>query len=657
MAEEEEVVAVSSPAPVDHHKRKLEDLEPEETTPASDGEHVENGVTAKEVSDASEAKRPRVVDYAEPEDLAGEGGNENGKEETPQLNNSQSGEALEVEQPLTEEVSIIENAEPSVQEDEQKVNSQPDGVQLPSSTEQSENVVKPSEDDPLPVTEIPQLGETDQNLAESGTQTISRKMEVPNQMVGVLIGKAGDTIRNLQFNSGAKIQITRDADADPGATTRPVELIGTLACINKAEKLIKEVIAEADAGGSPALVARGFTLAAGVMEQIEIQVPNDKVGLVIGKGGETIKSLQTRSGARIQLVPQHLPEGDRSKERTVRVSGDKKQIDMARELIKEVMNQNIKQSTYVSNYGQQQQSYRPRGPPGPVPQWGPPRPHNAPSMPYDYHQHRGGAPYPSQNQHYPTPYGNYPPQGPPRGNFNSGWEHRPPPQMQGPPSHTGGYDYYNAQGVPPSAPRPSMPSHPQPNYNYGQQPLYSQTQPQQSYQASQPSNIPYQAPVSVAPSYGQTVVPAQQPYPYASSVPSTTTTNDGYNQQPQQQQTGYPQQVATSQPAAGFSQPGPGGYPQQAYGQYPQTQQGGAYSNQTQAYGYQGQPDPSAYAAPQVYSSAPPQAAAYAQPAAATHQGGYEQAGAYPPAAAVAQPAGGYPQQQYDASQMYGASG
>ena len=62
--------------------------------------------------------------------------------------------------------------------------------------------------------------------------------------VGVLIGKAGDTIRYLQYNSGAKIQITRDADADPNCMTRPVEIVGTLSNINKAEKLISAVIAE-----------------------------------------------------------------------------------------------------------------------------------------------------------------------------------------------------------------------------------------------------------------------------------------------------------------------------------------------------------------------------------------------------------------------------
>ncbi|KAF2290419.1 hypothetical protein GH714_012911 [Hevea brasiliensis] len=62
----------------------------------------------------------------------------------------------------------------------------------------------------------------------------------------------------------------------------------------------------------------------------KMEVPNDKVGLIIGRGGDAIKALQAKSGSRIQLIPQHLPEGDGSKERTVRVTGDRKQTEMAR---------------------------------------------------------------------------------------------------------------------------------------------------------------------------------------------------------------------------------------------------------------------------------------------------------------------------------------
>ncbi|KAG0486997.1 hypothetical protein HPP92_009092 [Vanilla planifolia] len=169
--------------------------------------------------------------------------------------------------------------------------------------------------------------------------TSSRKIEIPNNKVGVLIGKSGETIRYLQMNSGAKIQITRDADSDPESSTRPVELIGSLENISKAEQLIKDVIAEADAGGSPALVARGFNTPHSGGEQTEIQVPNEKVGMIIGKGGETIKNLQTKTGARIQLLPQHLSERDSSKVRTIRITGNKKQVESAKEMIKDVMNQ------------------------------------------------------------------------------------------------------------------------------------------------------------------------------------------------------------------------------------------------------------------------------------------------------------------------------
>lgn len=35
---------------------------------------------------------------------------------------------------------------------------------------------------------------------------------------------------------------------------------------------------------------------------MEIKVPNDKVGVIIGRGGETIKSMQTKSRARIQVI-------------------------------------------------------------------------------------------------------------------------------------------------------------------------------------------------------------------------------------------------------------------------------------------------------------------------------------------------------------------
>lgn len=60
----------------------------------------------------------------------------------------------------------------------------------------------------------------------------------------MLIGKAGDTIRNMQKLSGARIQIVKDSDIAPDATTRAVEILGSVESIDKAEQLIRDVLAE-----------------------------------------------------------------------------------------------------------------------------------------------------------------------------------------------------------------------------------------------------------------------------------------------------------------------------------------------------------------------------------------------------------------------------
>lgn len=75
-------------------------------------------------------------------------------------------------------------------------------------------------------------------------QGTTKKIDIPNMRVGVIIGKGGETIKYLQLQSGAKIQVTRDMDADPNAATRTVDLTGTPDQISKAEQLINDVLQE-----------------------------------------------------------------------------------------------------------------------------------------------------------------------------------------------------------------------------------------------------------------------------------------------------------------------------------------------------------------------------------------------------------------------------
>ncbi|XP_027360027.1 far upstream element-binding protein 1-like isoform X2 [Abrus precatorius] len=702
MAEEEVVAPAASPVPSDH-KRKLEDLQsqpqPAEQHPlesnANSNSDADNADMA--VPDETENKRPRLDDHRDglananghQDEQVDEPGKETGEGSvlenvTPDdgqavsndpleatTNEQISGEIAEAAdaKELRVEDSGQENAEEPSKETEQP--SQDSTEQDASSGDKQPN----SADTPLHNAEVPydkQDAAAEQKQLTSGSEITTRKIDVPNNKVGVLIGKAGDTIRYLQYNSGAKIQITRDADADPHSTTRSVELIGSLESIEKAEKLMTAVIAEADAGGSPSLVARGLSPAQATVgsEQIQIQVPNEKVGLIIGRGGETIKGLQTKSGARIQLIPQHLPEGDDSKERTVQVTGDKRQIEIAQELIKEVMSQPVKPS--IGGFGQQ--GYRPpRGSGGP-PQWGQRGSHFGHPTAYDY-QHRG--PYPSHNQPYaPPPYGSYAQHMAPRSSFGSGWEQRPHHSFQGPPPHNGGYDYYGGQGghlpdAPPSAqlpssapphgagpsPLPSMGPNPaQVNYNYGQpqgqdyghQAPYTQAGvPQQGYgHGYDESKFENRAPTQHP--YGGHVN-SQTTYPHAGAQPNFAAPQQ-YGKPPLY---GMPSQGQPPQsyghPRAAHSQPGDmpyqGSTPAQSYGTNMPTQQPYPYASSG--------PSQAAYptygSAPTAdgYNHPPPASGPlYAQPGG---QASYGQPGAQP-AASYAQVGptgyGSYPSQQ-----------
>ncbi|XP_077217375.1 uncharacterized protein LOC143851776 [Tasmannia lanceolata] len=274
----------------------------------------------------------------------------------------------------------------------------------------------------------------------------TKRMDIPNGKVGVIIGKGGETIKYLQLQSGAKIQITKDMDADPYSQTREVELTGTTEQITRAEQLIKDVISETDTRGSGSTAARGFTPMQHGTEQFSMKVPNNKVALIIGKGGETIKNMQSRSGARIQIIPLHLPPGDTSTERTIYMNGTMEQIESAKELINEIISENrVRNPSMSANYIQQ--AYRPPG------NWAPPGPSLMQQSGYDY----------TQPGVYPTPppyYSGFP--------QPTGWDQTPTSTAPPPPQQTVGYDYYTQQPQTGSATA---------NANYG----YTQTVPDTNY--------------------------------------------------------------------------------------------------------------------------------------------------------------------------------
>ncbi|XP_020097549.1 far upstream element-binding protein 2 [Ananas comosus] len=478
-----------------------------------------------------------------------------------------------------------------------------------------------------------------------GYQGSSKKIDIPNGKVGVIIGKGGETIRYLQLQSGAKIQVTRDMDADPNAQTRAVEISGTSEQISKAEQLINDVLAEADSGGSGIISARLFGGPQTGAEQFQMKIPNSKVGLIIGKGGESIKSMQAKSGARIQVIPLHLPPGDTSTERTVYIDGTKEQIEAGKQLVNEIVNSENRVRNPTMTGGYSSQGYRPPRPPT---TWGPP---GAPPMQQPGYGYMQPGAYPGPPPQYNMPqqqYQSYP--SPASGGFQSSWDQsnpsNPPAQQSAPGT---GYDYYNQQQTQQPSGGPSAPAD-NTGYNYGQpynsqysygdstysqstvgqqgygQDSYSQQgyppAPQQGY--SQPVSAPqtgydHQQGYGTTPGYGAAANPNQEGSS-AQQAPLSTTVS--YPTQGTPSGYGLPQ---TSQPGYGGQPPAQAGYPN--YGQPPP--QGQKPPPPTSAYGQGPPPVPTQSS----YGTYPPS--------------GYGQQQAYGGAGTTSQPAYGQQPQAY----------
>ncbi|CAG8465218.1 5711_t:CDS:10 [Paraglomus occultum] len=198
--------------------------------------------------------------------------------------------------------------------------------------------------------------------SDYGPSRATVTIHIPSSKVGVVIGRGGETIRDLQDRSGARINVTPDNAANPQSTDRPVTLIGDDAAIQRAKALIDEIIKGGDAAlDRPTPREYGSSSYGGSMyggeshgnsyeshygsgsqyggsggkssqEKITIQVPNDTVGLIIGKGGETVKALQQQSGAKIQIEPDHGPP---TADRNVHIIGTSETVAIAKSLILE----------------------------------------------------------------------------------------------------------------------------------------------------------------------------------------------------------------------------------------------------------------------------------------------------------------------------------
>ncbi|KAK7740349.1 hypothetical protein SLS63_001552 [Diaporthe eres] len=164
---------------------------------------------------------------------------------------------------------------------------------------------------------------------------------VPDRTVGLIIGRGGETIRDLQERSGCHVNIVGESKSVNGL--RPVNLIGPYAAAAQAKDLIMEIVdsdsRNGNSGGGGG--GGGGNQHQGRPNQRDnshdkindaIFVPNEAVGMIIGKGGETIREMQNQTGCKINVSQQPAPG---EAEREIELVGNRDAIERAKRAIED----------------------------------------------------------------------------------------------------------------------------------------------------------------------------------------------------------------------------------------------------------------------------------------------------------------------------------
>ncbi|XP_071152368.1 uncharacterized protein [Mytilus edulis] len=193
-------------------------------------------------------------------------------------------------------------------------------------------------------------------------QSDSFTIRVDSSKIGRVIGKGGSKIRELQDETGAKINISKD---DDGSGQKEIQLEGSPDAVAKAKEMINELTQDDGGGfgrrddsnrgfggredsnrgfgsggvsnggfGSGGDSNRGFGRSkdSGQSDSSTLRVDSSKIGRVIGKGGSKIRELQDETGATINISK----DDDGSGQKEIQLEGSPDAIAKAKEMINEL---------------------------------------------------------------------------------------------------------------------------------------------------------------------------------------------------------------------------------------------------------------------------------------------------------------------------------
>ena len=175
-------------------------------------------------------------------------------------------------------------------------------------------------------------------------------MSIEPRMVGRIIGKGGSKIRELQDDSGARINVSKEEDENG---MKNVEITGSDDQVQHAKQMIEDCLSSdygRGGGGGGYGGDRGYGGGGGFGgergggfgggrggggfggsggESVTVYVDSSEVGRIIGRGGSRIREIQDDSGCRINVSK----GADSSGKTAVELVGSKGCIDDAKNRI------------------------------------------------------------------------------------------------------------------------------------------------------------------------------------------------------------------------------------------------------------------------------------------------------------------------------------
>eukprot|EP01038_Epipyxis_sp_PR26KG_P006795 gene6795-9308_t len=176
-------------------------------------------------------------------------------------------------------------------------------------------------------------------MATEGGRRLSIKYLISNALTGSLIGAGGKSIKELIEVSDARVYVSGPQELFPGTSDRVVLISGNLEAVSLAQTLVWEMIAQIAKEGenaknvewSPKSAVTSLGQSDEVHVQTKLSIPALASGLILGRGGATIRSIAEESGARITMTSKE--DAFFTQERVLTISGGAGQCIKGTDLI------------------------------------------------------------------------------------------------------------------------------------------------------------------------------------------------------------------------------------------------------------------------------------------------------------------------------------